>query len=34
VVTEDKLKRAQALVAKGLTVREAATRVKVGKTAP
>ncbi len=33
VVTEDKLKRAQALVAKGLTVREAATRVKVGKTA-
>jgi DNA invertase Pin-like site-specific DNA recombinase len=32
VVTEDKLKRAQALVAKGLTVREAATRVKVGKT--
>lgn len=33
VVTEDKLKRAQALVAKRLTVREAATRVKVGKTA-
>lgn len=33
VVTEDKLKRAQALVAKGLTVREAALRVKVGKTA-
>ncbi|HEY0342406.1 MAG TPA: recombinase family protein [Steroidobacteraceae bacterium] len=33
VVTEDKLKRAQTLVAKGLTVREAATRVKVGKTA-
>ena len=33
VVTEDKLKRAQALVAKGLTVREAATRVKVVKTA-
>ena len=33
VVTEDKLKRAQVLVAKGLTVREAATRVKVGKTA-
>jgi len=33
VVTEDKLKRARALVAKGLTVREAAMRVKVGKTA-
>ncbi len=33
VMTEDKLKRAQALVAKGLTVREAATRIKVGKTA-
>ena len=33
VVTEDKLKRAQALVARGLTVRKAATRVKVGKTA-
>lgn len=33
VMTEDKLKRAQTLVAKGLTVREAATRVKVGKTA-
>lgn len=33
MVTEDKLKWAQALVAKGLTVREAATRVKVGKTA-
>ena len=33
VVTEDKLKRAQALIAKGLTVREAATRMKVDKTA-
>lgn len=32
VVTADKLKRARALVAKGLTVREAATRLKVGKT--
>ena len=28
-----KLKRAQALVAKGLTAREAATRVRVGRTA-
>lgn len=33
VVTEDKLKRAEALIAKGLTVREAAVRLKVGKTA-
>lgn len=33
VVSEDKLRRARALVAKGLTVREAALRVKVGKTA-
>ena len=33
VLTEDKLKRARSLVAKGLTVREAATRLKVGKTA-
>jgi DNA invertase Pin-like site-specific DNA recombinase len=32
VVTADKLKRARALVAKGLTVREAATQLKVGKT--
>jgi DNA invertase Pin-like site-specific DNA recombinase len=32
VITADKLKRARALVAKGLTVREAATRLKVGKT--
>jgi DNA invertase Pin-like site-specific DNA recombinase len=33
VVTGDKLRRAQALVDGGLTVREAAARVKVGKTA-
>ena len=32
-VTEDKLRRAREHIAKGLTVREAATRVKVGKTA-
>jgi DNA invertase Pin-like site-specific DNA recombinase len=33
VVTADKLRRAQAFVAQGLNVREAAARVKVGKTA-
>jgi DNA invertase Pin-like site-specific DNA recombinase len=33
VVTGDKLRRARALVAQGLNVREAAARVKVGKTA-
>jgi len=33
VVTPDKLERANALLAKGLTVREAATRLKIGKTA-
>jgi DNA invertase Pin-like site-specific DNA recombinase len=33
VVTSDKLMRAKGLLASGLTVREAATRVKVGKTA-
>lgn len=33
VVTEHKLKRAQELIAKGLTVREAAVRLRVGKTA-
>jgi DNA invertase Pin-like site-specific DNA recombinase len=33
VVTADKLRRAQALVAQGWNVREAAARVKVGKTA-
>lgn len=33
VVTEDKLRRAKALLAQGLTVREAAARIKVGKTA-
>lgn len=33
VVTEEKLRRARALIAQGLTVREAAARIKVGKTA-
>jgi DNA invertase Pin-like site-specific DNA recombinase len=33
VVTIDKLKRGRDLIAKGLTVREAAVRLKVGKTA-
>lgn len=33
VITEDKLKRARSMVGKGLTVREIATRLKVGKTA-
>jgi DNA invertase Pin-like site-specific DNA recombinase len=33
VVTGEKIKRARAIIAKGLTVREAATRLKVGKTA-
>ena len=33
VVTPDKLARAQAHIAAGLTVREAAARVKIGKTA-
>ena len=32
-VTEDKLRRARKHIAKGLTVREAAVRVTVGKTA-
>ncbi len=32
-VTEDKLRRAREHIVKGLTVREAAGRVKVGKTA-
>ncbi len=32
-ITEDKLRRAREHIAKGLTVREAAMRVKVGKTA-
>ncbi len=32
VVTEEKLRRARTLVAQGFTVREAATRIKVGKT--
>lgn len=33
VVTPDKLKRARTLIAQGLTVREVAARLKVGKTA-
>jgi DNA invertase Pin-like site-specific DNA recombinase len=33
VVTEEKLRRARDLIAKGLTAREAAARIKVGKTA-
>lgn len=33
VVNADKLERACSMIAKGLTVREAATRLKVGKTA-
>ena len=33
VVTDEKLRRAQTLLAQGLTVREAAARIKVGKTA-
>ncbi len=32
-MTDEKLRRAQTLLAQGLTVREAAARVKVGKTA-
>jgi DNA invertase Pin-like site-specific DNA recombinase len=33
VITAEKLKRAREIVGKGLTVREAAVRLKVGKTA-
>lgn len=33
VVTAEKLARARAIIAKGLTVREVATRLKIGKTA-
>ncbi|MDA8253208.1 MAG: recombinase family protein [Rhodospirillales bacterium] len=33
VVTEEKLRRARELIARGLTAREAAARIKVGKTA-
>ena len=33
VITSEKLGRARAIIAKGLTIREAATRLKVGKTA-
>ena len=32
-MTEEKLRRAKILIAQGLTVREAAARIKVGKTA-
>ena len=32
-MTEEKLRRAQTLLAQGLTVREVADRIKVGKTA-
>ena len=31
-VTDKKLRRAQTFIARGLTVREAAARIKVGKT--
>ncbi|WP_211098853.1 recombinase family protein [Azospirillum doebereinerae] len=33
VVTEEKLRRARTLISQGLTVREVAARIKVGKTA-
>ena len=33
VVTEEKLRRARTLIAQGVTVREAAARIKVSKTA-
>jgi DNA invertase Pin-like site-specific DNA recombinase len=33
VITAEKLERAQVIIGKGLTVREAATRLRVGKTA-
>jgi len=33
VVTDDKLKRARGMISKGLTIREVAVRLKVGKTA-
>ena len=33
VVTDEKLDRARTMIAKGLTVREAAVRIRVGKTA-
>ena len=32
-MTQEKLRRAQALIAKGLSVRDAAVRLRVGKTA-
>ena len=33
VVTDEKLQKARSLLQQGLTVREAATRLKIGKTA-
>ncbi len=33
VIADEKLKRARAMISNGLTVREIATRLKVGKTA-
>ena len=33
VITAEKLERARTIIGKGLTVREAAVRIKVGKTA-
>ena len=33
VITDERLKRAREMVGKGLTVREIATRLKMGKTA-
>jgi DNA invertase Pin-like site-specific DNA recombinase len=33
VITDEKIRRARTLIAQGLTVREAAARIKVGKTA-
>jgi len=33
VVTDDKLQKARTLLTQGLNVREAATRLKIGKTA-
>ena len=33
VITAEKLERARTIISKGLTVREAAVRIKVGKTA-
>ena len=33
VVTDEKLRRAREIISRGLTVREAAVRLKIGKTA-